>query len=150
MTTQYENFRLDSFVDRLYLELSAVPLNYVWLGSAVKVRLENKYLLVFDDRKYYDKAVNYRSALITAAQKEDYPSFTISLSDISKPLKEELLTLSTFSIQIVLRQAILRIFQNLDEGYNDVLKCNGGKKKKKSYIFLAKEVGKILKVDLEE
>jgi hypothetical protein len=128
--------------DKLFKELSFLKSDYMKLGS-VMIKPENNSNIVFDKSKYVDKAITYEKTLILAAEKKEFPHFKLSVSDLSPQMKKELLSLSSVKLQIVLRKAVLRIYKNLDENYNEFLPRSG-------YLSLnfSNEIGGILKVDL--
>ena len=64
-----------------------------------------------EGRKYYDlaKYLQYRISVYRPV-----PSFRISLSDLSEKLKQELSSLHRETLVYVLKQAVARIFEDID------------------------------------
>jgi hypothetical protein len=142
---------LDIFqlADKLYDEFCTCKSETVKQGP-INVRSNRKDILVFDSRKYYDQAHNYHHAITLALENKPVAHFLISLSDLSLQLKSELnSTLDARAIESLLKQAVLRIFQDLDDDYNRVFP-EDDPISKKFCINLCKENAKILKVKLVE
>jgi hypothetical protein len=100
-------------------------------------------VIEFDSRKYFDEAYNYQKVLILAVERKPIPYFLISLSDLSVTLKSNLGSLNATQLRAVLKSAVLRIFQDMDDNYNIVFQ---DPESKESQIHLAWELAKILKV----
>jgi hypothetical protein len=133
--------------DRMYDELSKCKSDGVRRGP-VTVRSENENILVFDSRKYYDQAHNYHHAITLALDNKPVPYFLIGLADLSLQLKSELNSMpDARSIEPLLKQAVLRIFQDLDDNYNRVFPL-ADPISKKFRVNLCNEIPKILKVKL--
>lgn len=122
----------DLLVDALYAQLSNCRLDSIKHGP-VNVRPDAKDILVFDPRKYYDRAYNYHAFIIAALEKRDYPPFPINQSDVSLATQRELVRLPSFQLQSVLKETILRIFKDIDEDYNSVFELEERKKSGISY-----------------
>jgi hypothetical protein len=147
LTTTTITSNTTDFVTKLYTELSSNKIQSVKHGP-VNVRPTNYNILVFDARKYYDLAINYRQyalLLVVAEKDEEIQPFKVSLSDVSTALKQKLVTLPSFELQYVLKEAVLKIFQDLDNVYNSVFE---DKKSKQFHIHHAKMIAEILRVEL--
>lgn len=129
-------------IDRLLHELTRCKSDFVFSDGMNMFSRDGQHL-VFDTRKYYDRAAKYHSVLINVAEKRPYSPFQVELSDLSEELKNELVALPSFELQGLLKAAMLRIFQDLDDSHNEFLP-----KKGKLRINFAHQIAKILEVDL--
>jgi hypothetical protein len=65
---------------------------------------------IFGDRKYYNQALD----LLRIGAYKPAPYFIINLSDLSKELRKELSSLDKLTRQFVLKQAVGRIFEDIN------------------------------------
>ncbi len=72
--------------------------------------LNEKRKAVFGDRKYYNQAFD----LLSIGALEPVPYFIINLSDLDHEIRSELSGLSKNSRQFVLKQAVGRIFEDIN------------------------------------
>ncbi len=72
--------------------------------------LEEKRLEIFGDRKYYNQAFD----LLNIGRLDPVPYFIINLSDLPKPLRSELSSLDKESRNFILKQAVGRIFEDVN------------------------------------
>jgi hypothetical protein len=95
-------------IDRLKYHLSKV----VGVENRSKEDKELKQHRIFGDRKYYNQAFD----LLGIGAYKPVPYFIINLSDLSEELRKELSSLDKQSRQFVLKQAIGRIFEDVNSG----------------------------------
>jgi hypothetical protein len=127
---------MNSTTSRLYYELS---------HSKTQPKGHNE--LELDARKYHDIVLNYGTVLIRAAEGKPYPSFKIHLSDLSLGLKKDLLAFQKPGLQKILRDAVLRICQDIDDKYNYVFP-EDDPVSNEFRINLTREITMILQVEL--
>lgn len=140
-STTFSSPILDSIIDRLYSELSVIKAEDVKFGP-IYVRADQKDTIVFDSRKYYDRAINYQQVLILAAQGKPIPSILLSLSDLSQSIKKDLSVLSKLQLEYVLKATILRIFHDINDDYNSVIL------EERFHIQFGREIETIIKIKL--
>lgn len=140
---EYSDTSPEYLIIKLYNEMLSCKLIILKHGP-VYVRPSNKHSLVFDPRKYYDYAINYQKVILLALENKLIPHFMISLSDLSESLKNELDRLDIIRLQRVLRAATLKIFQDIDDKYNNVFPEDDLDNR----INLCKEIDRILRVKL--
>ncbi len=86
---------------------------------------ENIKLKIYDDRLYYYKAYHYLK--LGLFQKPDAPPFKVRLSHLSRSLVYELSELTEKDRKFVLKQAISRIFEDVNFAlYHDSISGNLG------------------------
>lgn len=130
---------LTRFVERLYDGLSrynsssSLPKPYDVLG--------------LDSRKYYDQARNFEKVLILAAEGKPIPTFPIALSNLSPLLKKDLDDLKTRDLETVLRMAVLKIYKDIDNEYNQLFP-GGPPIDKRLRINFSDQMTEILRVEL--
>jgi len=128
----------ESMIYRVYTELAA----HESIGSAQKPI----NCIIFDIRKYYDWAINYEKAIILATEDKPYPYFQIKLSDLSTELKKALdELLDARGLELVLKQAVLRIYHDIQNAYNEVFP-EADARSKQFIINLHKKMATTLKV----
>jgi hypothetical protein len=93
-------------IDRLKYHLSKV----VGVETRSKEDNELKQHRIFGDRRYYNQAFD----LLRIGAYKPVPYFIINLSDLSEELRKELSSLDKQSRQFVLKQAIGRIFEDVN------------------------------------
>jgi hypothetical protein len=71
---------------------------------------EHKERIIFGDRKYYNQAFD----LLRIGAFKPVPFFIINLSDLTERLRKELSDLDKQTRQYVLKQAVGRIFEDVD------------------------------------
>jgi len=133
--------------DRLYDELSGQNSVSLRFGP-VYVNPEQKNTLVFDFRKYYDQAINYQKALVLAAEGKSIPYFPVKLSDLSPSLKKDLdELLNSRQLEFVLKEAVLKIYSDIDNDYNQVFPEHD-EQSNRYRINIFKQMVEILRVEL--
>jgi len=99
---------LGYLIDRLKQQLGRVVLA-VNTTKEISER-EQKERVIFGDRKYYNQAFN----LLRIGAFKPVPFFIINLSDLTERLRKELSDLDKQARQYVLKQAVGRIFEDIN------------------------------------
>jgi hypothetical protein len=109
---------LESYlVDRLKQHLAIVEFNLV---NDYKDNLQYKRVFNLERRKYYNRAHHF----LKIGAFKPVPNFVVNLSDLTPRLKKELYELDNEDLNYVLRQAVGRIFEDVNsELYHNSLSC---------------------------
>jgi hypothetical protein len=106
---QPAGYTSDYLIDKLKAIL-ATTIGVNTLSIIYRRWLNDKRVAIYGDRKYYNQAFD----LLNVGAYKPTPYFIINLSDLTRELRSELSSLEKQTRQFVLKQAVGRIFEDIN------------------------------------